>query len=44
MGTPGKVVRELDDMAIQGLRISALHYQSNMRQFRDEMIEVMHEK
>ncbi|MDG0982806.1 MAG: gamma carbonic anhydrase family protein [Tateyamaria sp.] len=44
MGTPGKVVRELDDMAIQGLRISALHYQSNMRQFRDEMIEVMDEK
>ena len=44
MGPPGKVVRELDDMAIQGLRISALHYQNNMRQFRDEMIEVMDEK
>ncbi|MRU13858.1 gamma carbonic anhydrase family protein [Roseovarius sp. A21] len=35
MGAPGKVVRELDDKAIQGLRASALHYQQNMRRFRD---------
>ena len=35
MGTPGKVVRELDDKAIAGLRASALHYQDNMRRFRD---------
>ena len=34
MGTPGKVVRELDAAAIQGLRASALHYQDNMRRFR----------
>lgn len=35
MGAPGKVVRDLDDTAIQGLRASALHYQQNMRRFRD---------
>ena len=34
MGVPGKVVRALDDAAIQGLRASALHYQDNMRRFR----------
>ncbi|TKZ21150.1 gamma carbonic anhydrase family protein [Shimia litoralis] len=34
MGTPGKVVRELDEAAINGLRASALHYQENMRRFR----------
>jgi carbonic anhydrase/acetyltransferase-like protein (isoleucine patch superfamily) len=41
MGVPGKVVRQLDDAAIQGLRASALHYQDNMRRFRDEMTEVV---
>jgi carbonic anhydrase/acetyltransferase-like protein (isoleucine patch superfamily) len=35
MGAPGKVVRALDEQAIQGLRASALHYQQNMRRFRD---------
>ena len=35
MGVPGKVVRELDDTAIEGLRKSALSYQANMRRFRD---------
>ncbi len=40
MGVPGKVVRQLDDAAIQSLRASALHYQDNMRRFRDEMSEV----
>ena len=35
MGAPGKVVRNLDDEAIEGLRASALHYQENMRRFRD---------
>lgn len=37
MGVPGKVVRELDDAAIQSLRASALHYQQNMRLFKDEL-------
>ena len=34
MGAPGKVVRQLDEAAIAGLRASALHYQQNMRRFR----------
>lgn len=35
MGAPGKVVRDLDQTAIQMLTASALHYQENMRRFRD---------
>ncbi|RLJ41717.1 carbonic anhydrase/acetyltransferase-like protein (isoleucine patch superfamily) [Litoreibacter meonggei] len=34
MGSPGKVVRELDAQAQQGLVSSALGYQANMRRFR----------
>jgi carbonic anhydrase/acetyltransferase-like protein (isoleucine patch superfamily) len=34
MGAPGKVVRELDAQAQQGLIKSALGYQANMRRFR----------
>lgn len=34
MGAPGKVVRELDAAAIEGLRNSARGYQENMRRFR----------
>ncbi|WP_299409152.1 gamma carbonic anhydrase family protein [uncultured Roseobacter sp.] len=37
MGVPGKVVRELDAAAIQGITQSALHYQHNMHRFRDEL-------
>lgn len=40
MGMPGKVVRQLDEAAIERLRVSALHYQANMRRFRDQMTEV----
>ena len=40
MGVPGKVVRALDDTAIEGLRASALHYQENMRRFRDTLTMV----
>jgi len=35
MGMPGRVVRELDDAAIAALAKSAVHYQQNMRRFRD---------
>ncbi|AVO36437.1 gamma carbonic anhydrase family protein [Pukyongiella litopenaei] len=35
MGAPGKVVRQLDEAAIRMLELSALHYQDNMRRFRD---------
>ncbi|WP_439122975.1 gamma carbonic anhydrase family protein [Marivita sp.] len=34
MGIPGKVVRDLDEAVIDGLRKSALGYQTNMRRFR----------
>lgn len=40
MGMPAKVVRPLDDAAIQGLMASALHYQDRMRAFRDGLIEL----
>lgn len=33
MGMPGKVVRQLDEAAIEGLRKSALNYQANARRF-----------
>lgn len=37
MGAPGKVVRQLDDKAIAGLKLSALHYQENAARFRAEL-------
>ena len=37
MGSPGKVVRQLDEQAIRSLEASALHYQSNMRRYRDNL-------
>ena len=40
MGAPGKVVRELDETAIAGLKASALHYQENMRRFRDGLTKI----
>ncbi|WP_288943249.1 gamma carbonic anhydrase family protein [uncultured Roseovarius sp.] len=40
MGAPARVVRSLDDAAIDGLRASALHYQQNMRRYRDGLIPV----
>ena len=40
MGAPGKVVRQLDDKAIAGLKLSALHYQNNMRRFRADLKEI----
>ncbi|WP_457649473.1 gamma carbonic anhydrase family protein [Profundibacter sp.] len=43
MGAPGKVVRALDETAIAGLKASALHYQENMRRFRDGLTVVQAE-
>lgn len=37
MGAPGKVVRQLDAQAIEGLRLSALHYQENAARFRRDL-------
>lgn len=34
MGSPGRVVRQLDDDAIAGLRRSAAGYRANMKRFR----------
>ena len=38
MGAPGKVIRTLDEAAINGLKASALHYQDNMRRFRAGLV------
>jgi len=38
VGAPGKVIRQLDAAAIEGLRRSALHYQQNMRRFRAGLV------
>lgn len=40
MGAPGKVVREMSEEAIEGLKKSAISYQNNMRRFRDGMIKI----
>ncbi len=40
MGAPGKVVRQLDAAAIEGLRASARHYQDNMRRFRQGLAAI----
>ncbi|WP_299417087.1 gamma carbonic anhydrase family protein [uncultured Sulfitobacter sp.] len=37
MGAPGKVVRTLDDKAIEGLRMSAMHYQQNAARFAADL-------
>jgi carbonic anhydrase/acetyltransferase-like protein (isoleucine patch superfamily) len=37
MGAPGKVVRQLDETAIAGLRTSALHYTQNAARFAREL-------
>jgi len=37
MGVPGKVVRELDAAAIDGLLLSALHYQENAARFSSDL-------
>jgi len=40
MGTPGKIVRELDQAAIEQLGWSAKHYQENMRRFKSGLTPV----
>jgi carbonic anhydrase/acetyltransferase-like protein (isoleucine patch superfamily) len=40
VGTPGKVVRQLDDAATAALLASARHYQANMRRFRDGLHDI----
>jgi carbonic anhydrase/acetyltransferase-like protein (isoleucine patch superfamily) len=40
MGTPGKIVRQLDDTAIERITQSALHYQENAERFRNKLVKV----
>ncbi|MDH5798046.1 MAG: gamma carbonic anhydrase family protein [Paracoccaceae bacterium] len=40
IGSPGKVARELDEKTISGLLKSAIHYQENMRRFRESLTEI----
>lgn len=40
MGSPGKVVREVDEETVKKLTLSAIHYQENMRHFRDELKQI----
>lgn len=40
VGTPARVIRTLDDTAIEGLRRSAAHYRDNMRRFRAGLVPV----
>ncbi len=40
VGMPGKVIRELDENAVQGLRASAQHYVANAKRFADELREI----
>ena len=34
VGAPAKIIRQLDEAAINGLKISALHYRERMKRFR----------
>ncbi len=40
VGAPAKVIRVLDQTAIEGLRTSAAHYQANMRRFRSGLTKI----
>ncbi|MBS1302866.1 gamma carbonic anhydrase family protein [Loktanella sp. SALINAS62] len=40
MGAPGKVVRQLDEAAIAGLRLSAQHYVQNAARFSKDLKEL----
>lgn len=40
LGAPGKVVRELDEAAVEEIRASARRYRENAARFRDSMREI----
>ncbi|MEM7069426.1 MAG: gamma carbonic anhydrase family protein [Pseudomonadota bacterium] len=40
VGMPGKVIRELDDNAVVGLKSSAQHYVNNAKRFSEELTEL----
>ncbi|MDA9781259.1 gamma carbonic anhydrase family protein [Amylibacter sp.] len=37
VGMPGKVIREIDDIGVEKLRISAVEYQTKMRKFKENL-------
>ena len=39
MGSPGKVVRELTEMEVNLIKLSALHYVENMKRFKKNLIQ-----
>ncbi len=41
VGMPGKVIRELDENAIEGLKNSARHYVTNAKRFAEELEEII---
>lgn len=38
VGAPGKVIRQIDDEAVERLRWAARHYQENMRRYRAGLV------
>ncbi len=40
VGMPGKVIRQLDDNAVQGLKLSAQHYVANAKRFAAGLKEI----
>ncbi|MEY2632472.1 MAG: hypothetical protein RIR00_1126 [Pseudomonadota bacterium] len=40
VGSPGKVVRELNDAEVQRLQASALHYVDNAKRYREQLVEL----
>ena len=39
MGSPGKVIRELTEMEIKLINLSALHYVENMKRFKKDLVQ-----
>lgn len=39
MGSPGKVIRELTDEQIEGLKKSAINYVANFKRFKEELLK-----
>ena len=40
MGSPAKVVRTLDDAAVEKLRMSAVHYQANAKRYAKGLVKL----
>jgi carbonic anhydrase/acetyltransferase-like protein (isoleucine patch superfamily) len=39
MGSPGKVVRELTEIEVKMIKLSALHYVENMKRFKKDLVQ-----